>query len=351
MLDRALQLVESGQDLSMDLMAETLGQIMEGRCAEDQIARLLVALHEKGETVEEVAGAARAMRARMTPIRTRRKGLLDTCGTGGDGSKTFNISTAAAIVTAAAGVPVAKHGNRGITSRSGSADVLTALGVNIEAGVECVEACLDELGLCFCFAPLLHGAMKHVAPVRKKIATPTIFNILGPLVNPAAAEFQLLGVGKPALQPLLAEAMLLLQDKGVGSLYSSLDGKIAPRTIVVHGADGLDEVTLSGPTHVIEAADGRLAHYDWTPADFGLECSSKDPLLIRDAAESAALIRAILSGQPGPPRDIVLANASAALYTAGRTANLREGVALAAEAIDSGEARQLLERLAERSKR
>jgi anthranilate phosphoribosyltransferase len=336
MLARALELVESGNNLSMELMAETLGQIMEGHCPEEQIARLLIALHEKGETMEEVAGAARAMRSRMTPIRTRRTGLIDTCGTGGDGSKTFNISTAAAIVTAAAGVPVAKHGNRGITSRSGSADVLTALGVNIEADVACVEACLDELGICFCFAPLLHQAMKHVAPVRKKIATPTIFNILGPLVNPASAAFQLLGVGKPELQPLLAEALLLLGTR---------------RTIVVHGSDGLDEVTLSGPTHVIEAADGRLRHYEWTPEDFGLKVSNKDTLLVRDPVESATLITQILAGRRGPPRDIVLANSAAALHTVNPTHSLRHCTELAAEAIDSGKAKDLLERLAERTQR
>ena len=202
----------------------------------------------------EVAGAAAAMRQRMTPIRSSRPDLIDTCGTGGDGSKTFNISTAAALVAAAAGVPVAKHGNRGITSRSGSADVLAALGVNIEADVACVEACLDELGICFCFAPLLHAAMKHVAPIRKQLGTPTIFNILGPLVNPASAPFQLLGVGRPELQPLLAEALLQL---GVG------------RVLVVHGSDGLDEVTLGGVTNVIEAGGGRLQKFAWTPADFG----------------------------------------------------------------------------------
>jgi len=336
MLSDALHLVESGQNLSMALMAETLGQIMDGQCSEDEIERLLVALHEKGETVAEIAGAAAAMRQRMTPIRSRRTGLIDTCGTGGDGSKTFNISTAAAIVTAAAGVPVAKHGNRGITSRSGSADALAALGVNVEAGVECVEGCLEELGICFCFAPLLHQAMKHVAPVRKKIATPTIFNILGPLVNPASAPFQILGVGKPALQPLLAEALLLLGTE---------------RTIVVHGADGLDEVTLSGPTRVVEAAAGRLRHFNWTPEDFGLTSSTKDSFLVSHPAESAAMIRAIFSGQPGPPRDIVLANAAAALWTAGRTKSLCEAAELAAEAIDSGKAAQLLQRLAERTRR
>ena len=215
----------------MEQMAAAMGQIMDGACDAEQIARLLAALHRKGETVAEVAGAAAAMRQRMTPIRSARRDLIDTCGTGGDGSKTFNISTAAALVTAAAGVPVAKHGNRGITSRSGSADVLAALGVNIEADVACVEACLDELGICFCFAPLLHAAMKHVAPIRKQLGTPTIFNILGPLVNPASAPFQLLGVGRAELQPLLAEALLRL---GVG------------RVLVVHGSDGLDEVTLGG---------------------------------------------------------------------------------------------------------
>ncbi|MCC6123816.1 MAG: anthranilate phosphoribosyltransferase [Pirellulales bacterium] len=336
MLENVLNLVESRQNLSQEQMTEALGLIMEGHCSEEEVARLLIALHEKGETVEEVAGAARAMRSRMTPIRTRRSGLIDTCGTGGDGSKTFNISTAAAIVAAAAGVPVAKHGNRGITSRSGSADALAALGVNIEADVACVEACLDELGLCFCFAPLLHRAMKHVAPVRKKIAAPTIFNILGPLVNPASAEFQLLGVGKPELQPLMAESLLRLGIR---------------RGLVVHGCDGLDEVTLSGPTRVIEAASGRLRHFDWTPEDFGLQSSTRDSLLVNDPAESAALIAQILAGQTGPPRDIVLANAAAALWTVGRNPSLLRCTALAAETIDTGKARELLERLAERTQR
>ena len=193
MIRAALSIVELGGSLSMEQMAATMGGIMDGRCDEEQIARLLTALHQKGETVAEVAGAAAAMRQRMTPIHTTRPDVIDTCGTGGDGSRTFNISTAAALVVAAAGVPVAKHGNRSITSRSGSADVLTEFGVSIDADVRCVEACLDELGICFCFAPLLHTAMKHVSAVRKRLGTPTIFNILGPLVNPASAPFQLLG--------------------------------------------------------------------------------------------------------------------------------------------------------------
>ncbi len=210
MIESVLQVVESGQDLSIEQMHETLGLVMEGRCGEEEIARLLLALHRKGETVDEVAGAALAMREKMRPIRTSRRGVIDTCGTGGDGSRTFNISTAAALVTAAAGVPVAKHGNRSITSRSGSADALAALGVNIQADVDRVEGCLDELGICFCFAPLLHEAMRHVAPVRKKLNVPTIFNILGPLANPAGAPFQLLGVGRAPLRSLMAQALTRL---------------------------------------------------------------------------------------------------------------------------------------------
>ncbi len=331
----AIDHVESGRHLSMEQMETVMDRIMEGRCDESQIARLLSGLHIKGETVAEVAGAAAAMRRQMTPIRSRRAGLLDTCGTGGDGSKTFNISTAAALVAGAAGVPVAKHGNRGITSRSGSADALAALGVNIEADVACVEACLDELGICFCFAPLLHKAMKHVAPVRKKLGTPTIFNILGPLVNPAAAPFQLLGVGHSALQPLMAQALLLLGTR---------------RTVVVHGADGMDEVSLSGPTHVIEACNGTIKHFDWTPEDFGLKPTGMESMLVSGPEQSAAIIREILDNRPGPPRDIVIANAAAALWTAGRDPSPRNCAQLAAETLASGAAREILDRLIERTR-
>lgn len=334
MIETALELVEAGRDLSMEQMADAIGQIMEGRCAEDQIARLLQALHRKGETVAEVAGAAAVMRRQMTPIRTRRTDVIDVVGTGGDGSGTFNISTAAALVTAAAGVPVAKHGNRGFTSRSGSADVLAALGVNIEADVARVEACLDELGICFCFAPLLHKAMKHVAPVRKRISHPTIFNILGPLANPAGAQLQLLGVGRAELRPLLAEAIAMLGTR---------------RTLVVHGADGLDEVTLAETTHVTEAAGGKTRQFDWTPADFGLQPAGRESMLVEGPEQSAALIREIFDGQTGPPRDIVVANAAAALWTAGRGDELIGCAGKAAEAIDGGAARELLDRLAERT--
>lgn len=334
MIEDALTTVESGDDLSMEQMAATMGQIMDGRCDEDQIARLLTALHRKGETVAEVAGAATAMRQRMTPIRSARPDLIDTCGTGGDGSKTFNISTAAALVTAAAGVPVAKHGNRGITSRSGSADALAALGVSIEIDTARVEACLDELGICFCFAPLLHSAMRHVSAVRKRLGTPTIFNILGPLANPASAPFQLLGVGRPALRPLMADALRLLGIR---------------RALVVHGSDGLDEVTLGGTTHVTELAGGQLRPFEWHPSDFGLEPAGLDAMMVSGPAESAAIIRQVLEGHGGPPRDIVVANAAAALWTAGRSASLADCVDQAKRAIDTGAARDLLARLVERT--
>ena len=334
MIEAVLKEVEAGKGLSMDQMSVTIGQIMEGKCGEDEITRLLVGLHKKGETVAEVAGAAAAMRKHMTPIRTGREGVIDVVGTGGDGSGTFNISTAAALITAAAGVPVAKHGNRRFTSRSGSADVLAELGVNIEADVDCVETCLDELGICFCFAPLLHRAMKHVGPVRKKLDTPTIFNILGPLVNPASAPFQLLGVGKPELRPLLSEALALLGTR---------------RVMIVHGSDGLDEVTVGGVTDVTEAADGHLREFQWTPSDFGLPQSPRDAMLVQGPTDSAAMIVQILNGVPGPPRDVVVANAAAALWTAGKAESVGECAQLAAEAIDSLAAKHLLAQLVERT--
>jgi anthranilate phosphoribosyltransferase len=334
MLDEAIQRVEAGRNLAMDEMAELIGQIMDGHAPPPQVAALLGALHRKGETVDEVAGAALAMRQHMTPIRHRHARLIDTCGTGGDGSRTFNISTAAALVTAAAGVPVAKHGNRGITSRSGSADVLAALGVNVEADVACVESCLDELGICFCFAPVLHRAMRHVAPIRKQLPHPTIFNILGPLANPARAPFQLLGVGRESLRPLMAESLRLL---GV------------QRAVVVHGADGLDEVTLAADTLVSEAIDGATHQRRWMPADFGLESSGLETMLVDGPEASAAIIRRVFDGERGPARDIVVANAAAALWTAGHRETLRQCAAAAGEAIDGGLALGLLHELATRT--
>jgi len=334
MIEAAVEIVEAREDLSMEQMSEAIGLIMEGRVGEDEMARLLSALHTKGETVAEVAGAAAAMRAKMTPIRSSRADLIDVVGTGGDRSGTFNISTSAALVTAAAGVPVAKHGNRAVTSRSGSSDVLAALGVNIEADLPCVEACLEELGLCFCFAPLYHQAMKHVAPVRQKLGHPTIFNVLGPLCNPAGAPRQLLGVGRPELRPLMARAMAMLGTE---------------RTIVVHGTDGLDEVSLGAETEVTLAAGTDTRELRWTAADFGLKRADLAGLLVQGPQESAAVVRAILDGRRGPRRDIVVANAAAALWTAGRDDSLAQCAAVAAEAIDSGGAKDLLARLVERS--
>ncbi|MBN1588275.1 MAG: anthranilate phosphoribosyltransferase [Pirellulales bacterium] len=334
MIGPALELVEAGQDLSMDQMAETIGLIMDGKTTEDQISRLLVSLHKKGESVEEIAGAALAMRRHMTPIHTTRQDVVDLVGTGGDASRTFNISTAAALVTAATGVPVAKHGNRAMTSRTGSADVLAELGVNIEAEVPVVEACLDELGICFCFAPLLHKAMKHVAHVRQKLGTPTLFNILGPLANPASAPLQLMGVSSPELQVLLAEALLLLGCK---------------RALVVHGEGGLDEVSLSGTTQAIKIEGDSRLEMELNPEDFGMEKVQLDDLRVDTPAQSAQRIRTVLQGRPGPATDIVVANAAAALWLAGRGPTVGACVPVALEAIENGAAADLLARLVERT--
>ena len=246
MLHSALQLLEAGRDLSMSQMSEAIGLVMEGRCGEEEIARLLVGLHRKGETVAEVAGAAAAMRRHMTPIRTSRSGVIDTCGTGGDGSGTFNISTAAALVTAAAGVPVAKHGNRGITSRSGSADVLAALGVNIDADVACVEACLDELGICFCFAPLMHQAMRHVGADPQEAGPPDHLQYPRPVGQSGRGAVSTARRRTPRVAAADGRGPALLGTR---------------RSLVVHGADGLDEVTLGGATHVTEADGRRLARF------------------------------------------------------------------------------------------
>jgi len=323
----------------MDEMSATIAAVMCGQCDEGEIGTLLIALRAKGETVAEIAGAASAMRRFMTPIRSHHEVLIDTCGTGGDGSGTFNISTAAALVTAAAGVPVAKHGNRRITSRSGSADVLAVLGVRVDPPVTVVERCLDELGICFCFGPQMHESMKHVGPVRQKLGVPTIFNILGPLTNPAGAPFQLLGVGRPDLRLLLAEALALLGTR---------------RAVVVYGEDALDEVTLSDRTQVAESRGSETAssavpnvrEFVWQPEDFGLRKADKSAMRADGPQTSAAIIREILAGATGPPRDIVVLNAAAALWTAGKSANPIDCAALAAEAIDSGAAGELLTGLA-----
>jgi anthranilate phosphoribosyltransferase len=330
-IDRAIAQVTAGHDLSRDEMTSVMDLVMRGACSQSSMVQFLAALTDKGESVNEVAGAAVALRRHMTRLASPHAVLVDTCGTGGDGSRTFNISTAAALVTAAAGVPVAKHGNRGFTSTSGSADVLAALGVNIQADVASVERCLAQLGICFCFAPLLHPSMKHVAAARREVALPTIFNLIGPLCNPAAAPFQLLGVGRPALWERLAAALCQLGTR---------------RSAVVRGADGLDEVTLTGPTHVLLVENQVVRPVTWEPSDFGLEPVTLEGIQVSGPAESAAVIREVLRGGRGPARDIVLLNAAAALWLAGRVPTLQSGVVAAAEAVDGGHAQTLLERLA-----
>lgn len=330
MLTPYLGRISAGENLSMEEMAVVMSEVMAGSCQEQEIALLLTALKAKGETADEIAGAAEVMRRHMTPIRSTRKGIVDTCGTGGVGSNIFNVSTAAALVTAAAGVPVAKHGNRSATSKSGSADVLQALGVNISASVETVERCLEELGICFCFAPSLHPAMKHVSAVRKQLGTATIFNLLGPLCNPAGASYQVLGVGKPELRDRMAAVLLRLGTE---------------RAVVVGGVDGMGEVTITGPSEVREVVEGTIRNFTWHPADFGLPVSGKESLLVDGPEASAAIIREVLSGKQGPPRDIVLINAAAAMWVAGVDSSPLVCARQAAEAIDSQQAARLLTQL------
>lgn len=328
-MNDVLERVVAGENLSQAETASVMDSIMRGEWAEEPLGRLLLAMRAKGETVEELAGAAQAMRQHMTPIPTTRVGVLDTCGPGGVGSGVFNISTTTAIVAAAAGVPVAKHGNRSVTSKSGSADALAALGVNIEADVPTVARCLDEVGLCFCFAPLLHTAMKHVMPVRRKLGVATIFNLLGPLCNPARAARQLLGVGRAELQEKLSAALALLGTPAV----------------VVHGEDGLGEVTLATTTRVIDRRGAERRDLVWQPSDFGLARAPLDAVKVDGPAASAALIRGVLRGEPGPARDLVVMNAAAALWTAGRSESLTECVAQVTAAIDTGAAQRVLDKL------
>jgi anthranilate phosphoribosyltransferase len=332
MIQQAIRELIDGQDLGRDQARQVMEQIMTGQATPAQIGAFLVALRCKGETTEEIAGCAEVMREKATPIRTRRHPVIDTCGTGGDGSGTFNISTTVAFVAAGAGLCVAKHGNRAMSSRCGSADVLQELGVNIEAGPERVSRCLDEAGIGFLFAPLLHGAMKHAVGPRREIGVRTVFNILGPLTNPAGARRQLLGVYETHLAAKLAGVLGLLGSE---------------RALVVHGADGLDEVTLAGPTAVTEAAEGQVREFQWTPADFGLQPTGLETVLVSGPEESAAIIRGVLDATPGTARDLVVANSAAALWTAGRTPSLEGCARLAAEAIASGAAAALLTRLVE----
>ena len=331
MLEDFLQIAEAGQDLSPDQMQQAIIWMLAGRADDVEIGRLLFALRAKGESVSEMLGAARGMRMMMTPIRTKQQNLLDTCGTGGDGSGTFNISTATAIVTAACGVATAKHGNRKITSATGSADVLACLGVAVEADRACVERCLDEIGLCFCFAPMLHPAMKHVGQVRRQLGVPTLFNYLGPLCNPAGATYQILGTGREDLQAKLAATLVQLPIQAA---------------IVVRGTDGMDEVSLGAETSVLHIQYGMTTQLYWDHRSFGLPKINNSDLLVDGPEHSAQMIRGILQGQHGPARDIVVANAAAGLWVSGKTHSLIDATNQAQQAIDTGRALQVLERLA-----
>lgn len=329
-LTKSVLALIDGRQLSAADSAAAVGAIMDGECDPQDIASFLTALAVRGVTSEELTGAARAMRQRVIRIPVTTTELLDTCGTGGDRLSTFNISTAAAIVCAACGVSVAKHGNRSVSSSSGSADVLESLGVNINLSAEQAGACLQEVGIAFCFAPLLHGAMKHAAPVRRQLGIPTIFNMLGPLTNPAGAGYQLLGASSQNRARLLAEALAQLQ---------------TVRSLVVCGNDELDEVALWGETDVFRVESGSVDQQKLTAASFGLaECTATD-LKVNGPQESAAVIRDVLSGNAGPASRMVIANAAAGLIAAGMEQSPQAAAELAAEAISSGAAQEKLARL------
>lgn len=315
-------------------MTAAFAAIMDGEAAEVEIAALLSGLCVKGEDYEEIAAVAAVMRERSTKIPCRATGLLDTCGTGGDSLHTFNISTATAIVAAGAGVPVAKHGNRSVSSSSGSADVLVSLGVNLQISPEQVGQCIDEVGIGFCFAPLLHSAMKNVVPVRKALGIRTIFNLLGPLTNPAGAQFQLLGANRISSAEKLARALHTLG---------------CERAAVVCGNDELDEVSLWGETTVFDVSQDGVRLQKWTASTFGLDECSVEELQVDGPDASAETIRRILDGESGASRNVVIANAAAALWTAGHADHPVSAATMAGEAIDSGKAKNTLEKLAELS--
>jgi len=327
----AISQLQQNISLSQELSEQVFTNIMQGKASEAQIAAILMGISIRGESIETVTGAAKAMRAAATHIHPKSTGLLDTCGTGGDGAKTFNISTAVALVTAACGVPVAKHGNRAMSSKSGAADVLEALGVNLNISPEQVAACIDQVGIGFLFAPNHHPAMKHAGPVRKAMAVRTIFNLLGPLTNPASANYQILGVFNKDKMPLVAGA---LQSLGI------------KRALIVHGRDGLDEITTTDITDALWVEQGRPPMaFEIDPEAFGMPFATAEALQGDDAATNAEILRHIFAGSQGAGRDIVLLNAAAALWVAGKVDGIADGLCMAADAIDSGKVAQTLEAL------
>jgi anthranilate phosphoribosyltransferase len=319
------------EDLTTDEAAAAMDEVMAGRAAPAQLAGLLAALAMKGERPAEIVGLARTMRARAVQLTAPAGAVFDNCGTGGDRSGTFNISSAAAIVIAACGVRVAKHGNRSVSSRCGSADVFAALGVDIGAPPATVERSLHETGIAFLFAPTFHPAMRHAAETRRDLGIRTAFNLLGPLTNPAAPARQIVGVPRPELTELIAHSLRLLGSE---------------RAWVVHGSDGIDELSTSGYTKISECRDGRVRTFYIHPAELGLPRSRPDALLGGDAEDNAAIIRAVLAGEKGPARDVVLLNAGSGLFVAGAAPSLLEGVRLAAAALDGGAAARTLDAMA-----
>lgn len=327
MIKEAISILIEKIDLSEAEMAEAMREIMEGKATDAQIGAFLTALRLKGETIDEITGAAKVMREKALSIKAP-AGTVDTCGTGGDMAHTFNISTTAAFIVSGAGIPVAKHGNRSVSSKSGSADVLQALGVNIELPPEKIEKSLIEVGFGFLFAPFFHGAMKYALGPRREIGIRTVFNILGPLTNPAGAKYQVLGVYSSDLTETMAKVL-----GNLGCIHA----------FVVHGEDGLDEITITGKTKVSELKGGKVENYFIEPSDFGIKTGSIEDLLGGESKENAEITINILKGEKGPKRDIVLLNASAAIVASGKATDLKEGIAIAERSIDSGAALRKLE--------
>jgi anthranilate phosphoribosyltransferase len=335
MIRQAMEKLLCRDDLTPVEMEQAMREILTGACSTEEIAAFLVALADKGETIEEITAAARIMRACAVTIRCQSPIVLDTCGTGGDRKNSFNISTCAAVVIAACGVTIAKHGNRSVSSACGSADILEALGITLSLTPEKIEKSLDEIGIAFLYAPNFHPAMKFAAPARKQIGRRSIFNILGPLCNPAGATHQLIGVYSPGLGPTLA----------------AVCGKLGSRRcLCVHGDGVMDEITTTGLTEINEFRDGAVRSYVLSPGDFGFSKATFDDLRGGGPADNAAIMLELLNGGTGPKRDIVIFNSAAGLYAADKVSTIQEGVALAAEAIDSGKAMKKLEQLREYSK-
>ncbi len=330
MIREAIAKLVEKESLTSEEAEVVMNGIMLGEATPSQISAFIVALRMKGETAEEIAGCAKAMRAHATKVVSRQNPLIDTCGTGGDGIGTFNISTVVAFVVAGAGIAVAKHGNRSVSSRCGSADVLEILGVKIELGPKGIARCLDEIGIGFLFAPRLHPAMKYAATPRREIGVRTIFNILGPLTNPASASIQLLGVYDPRLTETIAQVLSLLGTR---------------HALVVHGADGLDELSTTGINKVSQLHNGEITTYYLDPRQVGLPSAELAQLKGGLPEENARIVRALLQGERGAKRDVVLLNAAAGLLTAERVIDFKEGLSLAAETIDSGQALHKLEQL------